>query len=226
VPQHCSSGVVTLPTILCQPQSLRLDASRIQTDAVTGGPPFTPSRQCSCCIAMQVPFHLGQAACSAPNPLTPRGYAALWALRHLLSKANADGALVGKARTAGPAGRLAKAVALQLQQSGLVAALPRLLDAAAATLSHSQHSSDAAHAADIPAAAIACSAAHRVRTRSAASKLLQLLCQCNALLPWPVEVDFSSALLPAARACVAALQHCSRCDDLTPLDAPAPPPPN
>lgn len=42
VPQHCSSGVVTLPIILCQPQSLRLDASRIQTDAVTGGPTFTP----------------------------------------------------------------------------------------------------------------------------------------------------------------------------------------
>lgn len=64
--------------------------------------------------------------------------AALWALVVLFTKALQYGAL-DRAPAAGPVGRLAASFTQQLRQSGFLAALPQLLNAAAAALNSTQH---------------------------------------------------------------------------------------
>jgi hypothetical protein len=128
-----------------------------------------------------------------------------------------------------PLSNLATAIRQQLQQSGFLAALPGLLDAAVAALTATQQE---------PAMALAlqhgsssrpiivdddelCAAVHRVqRTQSVVARLLRAM--GSILDTLANQVDMGAVTVPALRACTAALQHCSRCVDLSSPGAAAP----
>jgi hypothetical protein len=202
---------------------------------------------------MQVPLHLGQIVASATDPLSPRAYAATSAVSVLLKLAMADEILVTNLTyTAGSlvancthtAGSLASSMGRQLQQSGFMAALPQLLDAAAAALKEVQHEPGLAHvpqhssfvfagssvgpgraASIMPSSRssdthFADSVSLVMHTQAVVGVLLEVLNSCTGC--WPHLLDTAAVFLPSLHLCATTMQHCSRCADVTSPVAPAP----
>jgi hypothetical protein len=177
--------------------------------------------------AMQVPFHLSQAIVSTSDPFAPRAFAATGALAVLWKKAAADGVLVGTGPYASPDRKLLHSFGQQLQQSGLMTALPQLLDAATAALSDTKNEPALAHVPQhewytLTAATVryAAAAGRMSQVQSVTGQLLLLL--QSSLNLWPQLVDEAAVFLPALRTSTAVLQYCSRCADLVSPDGPAP----
>ena len=132
---------------------------------------------------------------------------------------------------------LTRSVGQQLEQSGLLAALPRLLEAAGAALDASAHAPNPSGVAQTLCRVISSmytdglqSGTQReavdegvlgvVRAHLAAERLLELVNHCLTI--WPHQVDTAAIGVPALRLCAAAFQHCSRCADALPAAAAAP----
>lgn len=103
-----------------------------------------------------------------------------------------------------------------------MAALPQLLDAAAAALTGTQH--EPAKVLTLQQGSRSsplifentelCAALNRVQhTQSVVSRLLRAM--GSMLDTLAKQVDMTPITVPALRTCTAALQHCSRCVDLT-----------
>ena len=169
-------------------------------------------------------------AASATEHSAPKIFAAICALYALLTKAVKDGVMGGRLSTGGSSDSLESSNSLgssivnQLQQSGFMSALPKLLGAAAAALEAAQH-------APVPpsvlqqriqvaeGAAAAVTAAAFLRSERAATRLLQL---CATLVTSPHQVDKAAVALPTTQLCVAAMQYGSCIANRVSVDGPAP----
>jgi hypothetical protein len=108
-----------------------------------------------------------------------------------------------------------------------MAALPQLLQAAAAALTDTQHEPALAH---VPQDSIFTLSIRYAQAPAAARRVLHIQSTVRSLLQllhislhiWPQSVDVQAASAPVLQACAAAIQHCSRCADVTDPDAEVP----
>jgi hypothetical protein len=176
-------------------------------------------------VLLQIPQQLGQAAASAPDPFSPKSFAAVSALAFFFNKAIEEEALPRKFRDA--PNPLAKNLGLQLKQCGFLAALPRLLSAAATALTDTKN--DPAWN-DVPQilsntskpAASAPDAVTQLWYLQDISTWLLLLAR-ESLCFFPQQLNRAAIAVPVLRLSAAAMQLCSRCADQVPAGA-APPP--
>lgn len=116
------------------------------------------------------------------------------------------------------ANSLSDTLVQQLQQSGLLSALPGLLDAATAAIAALQQEPGLA---DVPqhqetlntlAPAAAATAGRVLGVQDVSTSLLTLV-QHKVLL-WPQLLDRAAVATPALRLCAAVMQNCCCCADL------------
>jgi hypothetical protein len=122
---------------------------------------------------------------------------------------------------------LAKNIGLQLKQCGFLAALPRLLAAAATALTETQHDPSWDDVPQTlsktnPLAASAPDAVNQLFHLQDISTWLLVLARVS-LHYFPQQLNRAAVAVPALRLCAAVMQLCSRCADKLPAGA-APPP--